>query len=301
MRPLVTIGVCARNCKSVIKDAVDSVIIQDFPHENMELILVDDGSEDGTLSVLYNCKSMTDIKTSVFHHEWKGLGHTRNVVVNNARGDYIIWVDADTILSRDFVKRQVDFLNQNPKVGIAGGRRGIIGREKSVVATLETLAFVARDLKYEGVNSEKLPGTAGSIYRVCAVKHVGGFDESIKGAGEDTDITYRVTKAGWRIYLSTPAVFYERCKESWISLWNQYLWHGYGLHYVFHKNSGIEKLYELLPNVAFLSGLMLLPIAYRTIRRKVVFLLPFHFVFKMTAWWIGYIKGHMNSYRNNIK
>ena len=301
MKPIVTIGVCARNCEGSIKDAIDRIMGQDFPHECMELILVDDGSEDRTLSVLYNCKSMTDIKTRLFHQGWKGLGHTRNVVLNNARGEYIVWVDADTILSKDFVRKQVDFMNQNPKVGIAGGRRGIIGLGKNIVATLETLAFAARDFKYEGVTSKKLPGTAGSIYRLCAVKQVEGFDENIKGAGEDTDITYRVAKAGWLVYLSTPAVFYERCKESWNSLWNQYLWHGYGLHYVFHKNSGIEKLYEMLPIVAFLSGLMLLPIAYGMIRRKVVFLLPFHFVFKMTAWWIGFIKGHLNCHRGFIK
>jgi cellulose synthase/poly-beta-1,6-N-acetylglucosamine synthase-like glycosyltransferase len=50
----VTIGVCVRNGEDNIRDAVESVISQDFPHEFMEVIFVDDGSTDKTLSTIEN-------------------------------------------------------------------------------------------------------------------------------------------------------------------------------------------------------------------------------------------------------
>jgi len=48
MKPIATIGVCVRNCEATIKEVINSIINQDFPHELMEVIIVDDGSEDRT-------------------------------------------------------------------------------------------------------------------------------------------------------------------------------------------------------------------------------------------------------------
>ena len=50
LKPKVTIGVCARNCETTIGEAVESIIMQDYPHELIEVIFVDDGSTDGTPS-----------------------------------------------------------------------------------------------------------------------------------------------------------------------------------------------------------------------------------------------------------
>ena len=66
----------------------------------MEVIFVDDGSEDETLSIINSYVPRMDVKVKVFHHGWKGLGLSRNVVVDSASGDYIIWVDGDMILPR---------------------------------------------------------------------------------------------------------------------------------------------------------------------------------------------------------
>jgi glycosyltransferase involved in cell wall biosynthesis len=52
MKPKVTIGVCVRNSAATLRDAIDSIIYKDYPHEHMEVIFVDDGSEDETLSIV---------------------------------------------------------------------------------------------------------------------------------------------------------------------------------------------------------------------------------------------------------
>jgi len=84
MKPKVTIGICVRNGAFTLREAIESVMIQDYPHELMEVIFVDDGSTDDTLSIINDYALKMDMKVKVFHHKWKGLGYSRNVIVNNA-------------------------------------------------------------------------------------------------------------------------------------------------------------------------------------------------------------------------
>ena len=302
MKPIVTIGLCVRNCEASIKEAIDSVLNQDFPHELMEVIFVDDGSEDGTLSVILDYISNMDMQAKVFHSEWKGLGWARNVVVNNAGGDYIIWVDGDMILPKDHVKKQVEFMEQNPTVGIAKAKHGKLTRG-NLVATLENIPYIVGDFRSQSKTTFKLPGTGGSIYRVKAIRQAGGFDSDLSGAGEDLDAAYRIRASGWSL-ARTQTEFYERRRETWKALWDEYFWRGHGLHQALHKNENLFSLYKMLPPAGFLAGLLYSFKAYKLTRQKIVFLLPLHFIFKMIAWCLGFAKSHIDSMphrKNRIK
>jgi glycosyltransferase involved in cell wall biosynthesis len=69
------LAVCVRNCSSTVGKAIESILTQDYPHELMEVIFVDDGSEDETLSIIKDYASKMDMKVKIFrHHEWRGLG-----------------------------------------------------------------------------------------------------------------------------------------------------------------------------------------------------------------------------------
>jgi len=296
-KPLVTIGVCVRNCESSVGEAIESIICQDFPHNLMEIIFVDDGSEDATLSVIRDLVDSMDFDVKIFSDEWRGLGFVRQVVVKNARGKYIIWVDGDMVLSREHVRKQVEFMEKNPNVAIAKGRYAFCSDE-SLVAFLEDIPYVVPHHKHEGRPLEKLLGTGGAVYRVEAIKDIGGFDSQIRGAAEDVDVEHRIRDAGWKIFVS-PAVFSEKRPRTWRDLWAKYIWYGYGMHYVIHKNRSIEKLYEMSPPAALLEGFLYSIKAYKVIQRKTTFLLPIHFFFKMTAWSLGYLKSHLESQKPN--
>ena len=298
MRPKVTIGICVKDSEATIKKAMDSIINQDFPHEFMELIVVDGCSKDKTLSIIKQYSSKVNIKNKVFY-ENQGLGQARQIVVDNARGDYIVWVDGDLILPKDYVGKQVEFMERNPTVGIAGGRYGMLP-EANLVATLENIAYVVIGFKHRGKANSKGPGTGGSIYRVKAIRQVGGFDKQIRGAGEDVDAACRVRAAGW-LLCRTEAVFYERCRQTWKALWNQYFSWGYGGHYILHKNRNVFPLYQTMPLVAFLTAFLRLCIAYRLTRRKAVFFWPLQSTFKTTAWCLGFAKGHIDSHGQAYK
>ncbi|MHA1834034.1 MAG: glycosyltransferase [Candidatus Baldrarchaeia archaeon] len=289
----VTVGLCVKNCEATISEAVDSIINQNFSHNSMELIVVDGFSKDRTLSIIKGKLAKSDIKYKIFQ-ENVGLGMARQIVVENASGEYILWVDGDMMLPSDYVKKQIDFMERNHKSGIVEGKYGLCFG-KSIVSALENVvAVVHSSSKISSVGC--LAATEGAIWRVKAIKQVKGFDVTIKGAAEDIEAAYRIKLAGWSINVNDKAKFQERCKETWKSLWDQYFWYGYGAHYLSHKNKGMITLYYMTPLAGFFAGLLYSFDAYRLTRRKIVFLLPIHYTFKRIAWCLGFVKAHMDGY-----
>ena len=302
MKPKVTVGLCVRNCEDLIKEAIDSIIDQDFPHKLMELIIVDGYSEDNTLSVLKESLEKTDLRHKIFY-ENEGLGRARQIVVDNAGGDYIVWVDGDMVLSKDFVRRQVEFMDQNPKVGIAKGKCELTPGA-NLVATLEIYSRAAS--KMVDFNDKvrarfKSMGTSGCIYRVKAIRQVGGFDENIKGYGEDLDAEYRIRTIGWLLFMTDVQYRdYERHGLTWKNLWCRYLRRGYDMLQFAHKNKGAIDLHKMLPPAAFLGGLFHSVTIYKLTRRKVAFLLPLQCALKSVAWCLGFVRSSLDSYKNPI-
>lgn len=298
MKPMVTVGVCVRNSAATLREAIDSILCQDYPHELMEVIFVDDGSEDETLSIIKSCVPKINMKVQVFRHKWKGLGYSRNVVIANAEGDFILWVDGDMALSRDFVSKLLNFMKQHPKVGIVKGKQALQSGG-NMLATLEAYSRAAGrmvDYQSERARSKSL-GTGGSMYRLEAIRRLGGFDENLKGYGEDQDIEIRVRTEGWSLATTDAKFFdYERYGLAWRSLWRRYWLRGYHTHYFLHKNRGLLKHYRMLPPMAVLAGFFHASTLFKSTGEKKVFLLPFQYAIKMSAWYFGFIKGHLDSY-----
>lgn len=301
MKPVISIGMCLRNCENTLRDAIDSVVAQDFPHELMELVFVNDGSEDDSLTIVRNYVQGIDIRAKVFDTEWRGLGRARNLVASNAIGDFLIWVDGDQILPKDYVRRQVEFMEQNPSVGITAGIIGFI--PGNLILALELIPAIIDHVR-NGKQSrfvwktEKLPGTGGTTFRLRALRQVNGFDDSLAGVGEDQDVARRIKDAGWVIRLNS-AVFYERHggMSTFKDLWKKYSWYGCGNQRLYRKNRKLFSLPRMCPPAGFITGFFYSLIAYRLLHRKIVFLLPIHYALKMTAWSVGFIKSQIGQAR----
>lgn len=290
----VTIGFCVKNCEATVKEAIDSVVYQDFPHEHMEVIVVDGYSTDRTLSIIKDVLLKSDIHPRFFN-ENKGLGFARQMVVDKADGDYIIWVDGDMVLARDHIGKQAEFMEANQKVGIAGGKFAVYPWE-NLIARLESIEWVVADYIHGKKASLKpvLHRAGGCVYRVKAIREVGGFDSDIKGALEDLDAEYRIGELGWLTYFITDAVFHDRRKETWSAIWNENFWYGYGGHYFLHK-------YGKRPSASSIfEGLQRTSVAYKLTHRKIVFLYLVQYVFKKIAWYFGFIKAHIRGYGHNF-
>jgi glycosyltransferase involved in cell wall biosynthesis len=297
MKPTVTIGICEKNCEKYIRETIDSIIEQDFPNELMEIIVVDGNSSDKTLSIVRNELGKSNIKTRIFF-ENDGLGMARQIALDKARGEYLLWVDGDMIISQDFILRLVDFMDRHAKVGIVKGKQAL-KPGKNLLATLESYSrAVGRMVDYQSEkNRSKVLGTAGALCRTKALREAGGFDKNLRRYNEDWDMEIRVRAAGW-LLCTTDAWYldYERLGLAWRDLWKKYWLRGYYTHYFLHKNKGMIKHYRMFPPAAFLSGLLGSFTLFRLTRQKVVFFLPFQNTFKMTSWYMGFLRSHFDSY-----
>jgi glycosyltransferase involved in cell wall biosynthesis len=302
-RPKVTIGICARNCEKSIPEAIESVILQDYPHDLMEMVFVDDGSIDNTARVIQEYTKKTDIKSKVFRTQWQGLGSARNLVGSNADGKYIIWVDCDEELEENYVRTLVNFLDENPNVGIALGL--IFMKEGNTILKLNMLPFYIERMKAlrQGSSFHKIPGTGGAAMRAEALRQVGGFDEKIRGAGEDVELAYRIKSSGWLIGI-TPARFYEKKGDvkTLKDVWNKFFWYGYGNHKVYMKNRKAIEHAKMTPLAGIVAGILYAAEGCRLTKEKLLsLLLPASFAFNFTAWCLGFTKSHLEAMKNKVE
>ena len=291
LKPKVTIGICGRNCQNTVEDALESVAKQDYPHESMDVVFVDDGSQDNTVIVVKNHLSQMNMDWRVLSDRWRGIGKARNSVIQNARGDYIVWVDTDEVLSPSFVREQIERMEQNPKAGIVTGKMGILDNE-NLVLTLDLIPIVVEYSRQDWKQKGKLPGTGGATYRVVAAKQVGGFDEELNELGEDIEIASRIRKAGWSI-VTGMGVFFERHGElsGWTGLLKRSFAQGVQSRKLCRKTDEFFSLTRMNPFASIVASVFYAAEGYKLTRRKTVFLLPPHFALKTFAWFYGFGKG----------
>src|SRR6476659_9295162 len=117
MKPLVSILIPAFNAEKWIADAISSAITQTWPNE---VIVVDDGSRDGTLSVARACASKN---VKVVSQANQGAAAARNQAYAICQGDYIQWLDADDLLGPDKIAKQMGALERGtgPRTLLSSG------------------------------------------------------------------------------------------------------------------------------------------------------------------------------------
>jgi glycosyltransferase involved in cell wall biosynthesis len=305
-RTKVTIGLVVKNDEASIKGSLESILTQELPHELMELIVVDGKSQDATLSIIKRTLLGAELRFSIFE-EQAGLAFARQIVVDNSEGEYIIWVDGDMMFPKGYFTRMVEFMDQNPNVGIAAGNfKMSLMRNSSVVYKLAYLEKeVENHLFQEG--NQALVGTGGSIFRKEALLQVGGFDTKIMGAGEDVELAYRMALKGWKLW-NVRNEFYDvkesktGWKDSWKGVWKHYCWYGYNYHYVYSKHPEMFALYfkDHTPIYSLFGGFRCMFLSFRLTRNKLSLLLPLLVLFRQLGWTYAYMRAHLAEYSAHL-
>jgi glycosyltransferase involved in cell wall biosynthesis len=264
----------------------------------MDLIFVDGQSKDKTVEIAKQAILTSGIMSKFFSDNGMGLGVARQAVVENTDSRYIVWVDADARVFEDFVEKQVEFMEKNPRVCVATGR--FIRRKDAHVglpASLESLRkYVCSQASFPAQGDRDIPPNDTSIYRVEALKQVGGFDTNIRGASEDQDVISRMRKKGWVVRVNDQAKCYVVSRGTWQSVWTRYVWYGYGGHFLGHKTKNLHFLMYNIPLVHFLDGFRLGVKAYRLTSERESFLFPLCNAFLAAGRWYGYAKAHIEGY-----
>ncbi len=183
--PLISVVIPVYNGEKTIKQTIDSVLNQTFT--DFELIIINDGSQDGTLDIV--CK-IQDARIKVFSYPNAGVNASRNRGFKLASGEFITFLDDDDLWIPDKLEDQYKALLNNPQAGVAiswtdwideSGK--IIGRGGYVSWEGDALArMLLNDFVESGSNA---------LIRKQAFIEVGGFDESLTHA-EDWDMWLRL-------------------------------------------------------------------------------------------------------------
>jgi glycosyltransferase involved in cell wall biosynthesis len=117
MKPLVSILIPAYNAEMWLTETLRSALAQTW--DSKEIVIVDDGSKDGTLALARTFESSI---VKVFTHKNQGASATRNKALSLCHGNYIQWLDADDLLAPDKIAKQMEALGEvaNPRALLSG-------------------------------------------------------------------------------------------------------------------------------------------------------------------------------------
>lgn len=204
----VSVVVIAYNLADKITACLDSVVDQDF--SDYEVIVVDDGSVDGT------AENISSYPVRLVKQTNQGRATARNAGARVSRGEVIVFLDGDCVVGRDFVRKMV-FPLQDPKIGMTQGYIDI-ANSKSLIARLNFMRarHIFKDLEYLDFAWGAAIGMKRNLF-----EKIGGFNDSIK-FGEEDDLAYRLLDEDYRIYLVKEARFFHHFTES---LWKHLIRH----------------------------------------------------------------------------
>jgi cellulose synthase/poly-beta-1,6-N-acetylglucosamine synthase-like glycosyltransferase len=222
--PPVSIVVPAHNEHACIARTVRALVASAYPV--LEVIVVDDGSTDGTRWIVQRLR-LPNVR--VVSQPNLGKAAALNTGLAAAEHDVIVAVDADTLLEEDALPRLVEPL-RDPRVGAVAGnpkvgnRTGRLGRWQH----LEYVTGPGLDRRICSALGMAItvPGAAGAFRRE-AIEGVGGFSGAT--LAEDTDATLELARAGWKVAYAEHARAFTEAPDSLDGLWRQrYRW-SYGM------------------------------------------------------------------------
>jgi glycosyltransferase involved in cell wall biosynthesis len=195
--PLVDVIVPVYNGDAFLRDALASIIAQEY--RPLQLIVVDDGSQDGSAEIAASFPQVILIK-----QDNQGPASARNTGLAAAKGAFIAFVDADDLVPPTKLTTQVGYLMENRDVACVLGKQ----------AWTDAPSWLARDVVYGELGGIPL---LSAVFRTDALRRVGGFDPAFR-TGEDMDLLFRLRERNLEIAILPDIVLYRRFHGSNLSV-----------------------------------------------------------------------------------
>jgi len=223
--------IVALNAEKTLDWSLQSLKNQDYPHNNIEVILVDGLSSDRTKEIMLefqkNAHSFSRIV--VKDNPGKYLACGWNVALKEVTGDVVLRVDAHTRFPQDFISKNVELINKGEY--ICGGKvlsilqddtewnRTLLAAENSMFGGGFTFFRRGEVAKYTNT-------LAFAAYRKKVFDTVGGYNEKLVRT-EDNEMHFRMRKAGYKFYFEPTIVSYRFNRSSLKGLLRQKFLNGY--------------------------------------------------------------------------
>lgn len=190
--PLVSIIAPCYNAEKFLESALDSIFAQDYEH--FEVIIVDDGSSDNSYAMLQALQAKYPFQ--LYQQCNQGVSAALNHGLRHARGVYVATPDLDDIMLPFSVRIRAEYLNQHPEVGIVGALITYMDCDGNNLKCQSRTAVESLHFD-EVVRGAVVVGAPVALYRMQALREVGGYDPTIKV--QDFQITLRIAARGYRI------------------------------------------------------------------------------------------------------
>jgi glycosyltransferase involved in cell wall biosynthesis len=210
--PLVSAIIIVLNGEDYLEEAISSVRSQIF--DDWELLVVDDGSTDGT-RMIADRHAEADRRIRVIAHPDggnHGMSATRNLGVSNATGRYVGFLDADDVWLPHKLVAQLDVFERHPEIAMVYGRTLIWSSWRTGSDADDS--FYGLGVEPDRVhhppvlfrnlvrNEHQTPTTCNALLRRSAIDSVGGFDASFRGMFEDQVFFAKVLRR-FPVYVSS--------------------------------------------------------------------------------------------------
>ncbi|CAJ1229083.1 glycosyltransferase family 2 protein [Lactiplantibacillus xiangfangensis] len=215
--PLVSILVPAHNEEDTLKGAVASIAALHYHH--FEVILIDDKSDDQTLTMMYELQKAYQDKFTIKIvpiEVNQGKANALNQGLKVATGEYILGIDSDSILDYQSLTELVKTLNSNPHIGAVAGKP-VVRNRTTILGRLQLLEYIGViDIikKAQAFLAGRITTVSGVIvaFRREALESVGGWNAAVMT--EDIDITWRMYRHNWQVRYEPRAICWILVPES---------------------------------------------------------------------------------------
>lgn len=256
---VVSFAIVAYNEEKTLPRLLEDLCAQDYPHEHIEVLLIDSRSTDGTREIMERFqKEHTDFqRVLVLENAGKTQPCGRNVMLKNYTGDAVVEVDAHASIPGDFISKNVGVLESGEMV--CGGRRpNIIEGEthwKKTLLLAETSLFGSGVAPYRQSTKEQyVTSIFHGMYRREVYETVGLYDVRLPRA-EDNDMSERIRRAGYRIRYVPDIVSYQYARSSLGQMLRQKYLNGYWIGKTMGINPKCFSIYHFVP-FAFVLGIL---------------------------------------------
>ncbi|MDD2273743.1 MAG: glycosyltransferase [Desulfuromonadaceae bacterium] len=195
--PLVTVVLPTYNHLSFLPKSIESLLLQTFTE--FELIIVNDGSTDGTMEFL---DSLSDPRIRIIHQKNSRLPLALNAGFKIARGQLLTWTSADNYCAPHFLEAFVSAFNNHPEAGFAYSAFAWINEDGQITGVHQN-----QDVSWANMIKAN-PGLASFMYRKECHVTLGWYDSDLEGA-EDWDMWLRIIERYQAIYVPEMLYYYR--------------------------------------------------------------------------------------------
>ncbi len=255
----VSVAVVAYNEEKTLPKLLEDLFAQDYPHQNIEVLLIDSMSTDGTLGIMKEFAEGSDFShIKLLENKGKTLPYGCNVMLENYTGDAIVRLDAHASVPADFISKNVAVLESGEFV--SGGRRPNIIDDntnwKSTLLTAEQSMFGSGVASYRNSDSKRYVSSVfHGMYKREVYDAVGLYNINLART-EDNDMSYRITQAGYKICYDPNIVSYQHTRNNLKSMLRQKYLNGYWIGKTLGVNPQCFSLFHFVP-LCFVLGIIL--------------------------------------------